>query len=478
VKLDNLSPSMNITFLGAAREVTGSCYLIDTGSVRFLVDCGMVQGGREAAERNRKPFGFNPRDIDFVLLTHAHIDHSGMLPKLVREGFKGPIHTTAATADLLAVMLPDSGHIQEFEAERARRHRSKTRSAPDTALPEPIYTVRDAEASLRQLNPLAYDTWLTPHAGVRCRFRDAGHILGSAIIEIELTRGDKTITVVCSGDLGQPGRPILRDPTLIDHADVLLIESTYGDRAHKDMPSTLDELVHVIERTLRNGNVIIPAFAVGRTQEVIYHLHHLSREGRLRNLNIFVDSPMATAATRITMQHLALFDEAARDLADWAQRGSDLPKLRFTGSVDESIALNSLHAGAIIISASGMCDAGRIKHHLRHNLGRSECSVLITGFQAQGTLGRKLVDGAKRVTIHGQDVAVRASIHTLGGFSAHADQPALLAWTGGFHQPPKQTFVVHGEEAAALAFAQRLHEQRGWAVSVPTHGQIVKLETR
>lgn len=455
---------MKITFYGAAREVTGSCYLIDTGAVRFLVDCGMVQGGREAPERNRAPFGFDPRDIDFVLLTHAHIDHSGLLPKLVRDGFKGPIHTTAATADLLGVMLPDSGHIQEFEAERARRQHKPSRTDD---LPEPIYTVRDAEDCLQQLNPVAYDDWLQAHATVRCRFRDAGHILGSAIIEIDLTEAGKTTRLVCSGDLGQPGRPILRDPTLIEQADVLLIESTYGDRAHKDMPATLDELVGVIEHTLRSGNVIVPAFAVGRTQEIIYHLHQLSRQGRLHGLNIFVDSPMATAATQITMQHLSLFDEAAQGLVKWFRQGSERPALHFTGSVEESMALNRVRAGAIIISASGMCDAGRIKHHLRHNLGRSECSVLITGFQAQGTLGRRLVDGVERVTIFGRDVPVRASIHTLGGFSAHADQPALLAWVAGFTQPPRQTFVVHGEEAAALALAQQLRKQRGWEVSVP-----------
>lgn len=463
---------MKITFCGAAREVTGSCYLVEAGSARFLVDCGMVQGGREAPERNRAPFSFDPGSIDFVLLTHAHIDHSGLLPKLMRDGFTGPIHTTAATADLLGVMLPDSGHIQEFEAERARRQHKSRRHG---TVQEPIYTVQDAEDCLKQVNPVAYDNWLTPHAGVRCRFRDAGHILGSAIIEIELTEAGKTTTVVCSGDLGQPGRPILRDPTLIEHADVLLIESTYGDRAHKDMPATLHELVEVIDHTLQTGNVIVPAFAVGRTQEIIYHLHQLSRQGRLHDLNIFVDSPMATAATHITMQHSALFDETAQGLAEWYQQGSGRPVLHFTGSVDESIALNQVRAGAIIISASGMCDAGRIKHHLRHNLGRSECSVLITGYQAHGTLGRRLVDGAERVTIFGQEVPVRAAIHTLGGFSAHADQPALLAWTAGFRKPPRQTFVVHGEETAALAFAQELRVRRGWHVNVPIPAQSFEL---
>jgi len=264
---------------------------------------------------------------------------------------------------------------------------------------------------------------------------------------------------------------------VIAAADVLFIESTYGDRMHKELPATLEELAGVIEHTLesRRGNVIIPAFAVGRTQEIIYSLHQLTRQGRLRDLNIFVDSPMATAATRITMQHLALFDEEARRLADWRAAGGSLPYLKFVGSVDESMALNRIRSGAIIISASGMCDAGRIKHHLRHNLGRSECSVLITGFQAQGTLGRRLVDGARRVRLLGEEISVRASIHTLGGFSAHADQRALLNWADGFRQPPRQVFVVHGEETAALALAHRLQTDKGWTVSVPEPGQSVTL---
>jgi metallo-beta-lactamase family protein len=467
---------MNISFHGAAREVTGSCYLIETATTRFLVDCGMFQGGREASARNRQPFGFDPRRLDFVLLTHAHIDHSGLLPKLTRAGFTGPIYATGATVDLLAVMLPDSAHIQEAEAERASRRIQSAKPgklSPSDAVP--AYTMQDAVDCLQQLRPIAYDADIAPHADVRCRFRDAGHILGSAILEIWVSEGATTTKLVMSGDLGQPGRPILRDPTVIEEADVLFIESTYGDRAHKDQAATMEELVQVLEHTLPHGNVIVPAFAVGRTQEVLYHLHRLTREGRLRNLNIYVDSPMAAAATRITMKHLALFDEAARSLEHWRAAGKNLPSMRFTASVEESMALNRIRAGAIVISASGMCNAGRIKHHLRHNLGRRECSVLITGFQAQGTLGRKLVDGAKQVSIFGEEIAVRAAIHTLGGFSAHAGQPALLAWAAGFKRPPRQTFVVHGEESAALAFAERLRSDRGWAVTVPAPGQSVSL---
>ncbi|MBT8077647.1 MAG: MBL fold metallo-hydrolase [Gammaproteobacteria bacterium] len=461
---------MKLQFFGAAREVTGSCYLVDTGEVRFLVDCGMFQGGRDAAGRNRESFGFDPESIDFVLLTHAHIDHSGLLPKLTRAGFRGPIHTTAATAELLAVMLPDSAHIQERDAERASRHAKTARGREGDVL-TPLYSVKDTDECLRQVQPVDYDREFAPGTDVQCRFRDAGHILGSAIIEVWLKENGQTTKLVFSGDLGQPGRPIVRDPTAIEDADILVIESTYGNRTHKNLAATEDELIAIVEHTLERGNVIIPAFAVGRTQEIIYHLHRLTREGRLTGLKVFVDSPMATAVTRITQQHLELFDENASDLAGWHALGRDLPFLHFTRSVGESMALNQIRSGAIIISASGMCTAGRILHHLRHNLPRRECSVMITGFQAQGTLGRKLVDGADRVRIFGHDIPVRAAVHTVGGLSAHADQPALLAWAAKFRKPPAQTFVVHGEASAAQAFAEQLRAERAWNVTVPEPGQ-------
>ena len=465
---------MNITFLGAAREVTGSCCLVETAETRFLVDCGMVQGGREAPVRNRKPFAFDPKSIDFVLLTHAHIDHSGLLPKLTRAGFQGPIYATAATADLLQVMLPDSAHIQEGDTKRFRHY---TRRVPgkDAAL-APLYTLQDAHDCLRQVRPVAYDRELMPHTGVRCRFRDAGHILGSAIIEIWITEWGQTTKLVFSGDLGQPGRPILRDPTPIEEADILIVESTYGDRNHKDLATTREEMIGIVRHTLERGNVIMPAFAVGRTQEVLYYLHCFAREDRLKDMKIFVDSPMAAEATRITQQHMELFDDAAKELVSWHAKGKNLPNLHFTASTDESKALNQIRSGAIIISASGMCDAGRIKYHLRHSLPRSECSVLITGFQAQGTLGRRLVEGAKQVRIFGEDIPVRAGIHTVGGLSAHADQRALLAWAGNFSKPPTRTFVMHGEAGAALKFADTLRTQFGWNVTAPEAGTRVQWE--
>lgn len=458
---------MKLSFLGAAGEVTGSCFLVEAPGARFLVDCGMVQGGREAPARNREPFAFDPASIDFVLLTHAHIDHSGLLPKLTRAGFRGPIYATSATADLVGVMLPDSAHIQESEARRnARRSRNRHPASP-------LYTLQDAVECLQQVRSVSYDHEFGPAIGASCRFRDAGHILGSAIIEVRLTGRGSSTRMVFSGDLGQPGRPILRDPTPIEEADVLVIESTYGDRRHDNLSATEDKMVAILGQTLheRGGNVIMPAFAVGRTQQVLYHLHRLASEGRLRHPKVFVDSPMATQATRITREHLELFDEEARRLAGWHARGEHLPYLRFTSSVEESIALNRIRSGAIIISASGMCDAGRIRHHLRHNLPRRECSVLIPGFQARGTLGRRLVEGAKRVRIFNEDIPVRAAIHSVDGLSAHADRDALLDWAGAFRTPPAQTFVVHGEPPAAQALADSLRKKLGWQVTVPERGQ-------
>ncbi|MCX7276302.1 MAG: MBL fold metallo-hydrolase [Burkholderiales bacterium] len=466
---------MKLTFIGAAQKVTGSCYLVETDSLRFLVDCGMFQGGREARVRNLQAWTFDPRQIDFVLLTHAHIDHSGLLPRLSALGFRGPIYTTTATVDLLSVMLLDSAFIQETDWARAQRKNHGQHKL--AATPAPLYTVAQAQACLEQLKGVAYDEDVQPHAALRCRFRDAGHILGSAILELWLTEGSKTTKLVFSGDLGQPGRPIVRDPTTIDSADVLLVESTYGDRLHRQMKETVDELVQVVEDTLRRrkGNIIIPAFALGRTQEVLWLLADLCRQCRLPRLKVYVDSPMATKATEITWRHKEVLDDETRAYLvpkDTLPRWIDL---HFTQTVEESIALNDIKAGAIILSASGMCDAGRIKHHLSHNLGRPECAIVIIGFQAEGTLGRKLVDGAKRVRIFGEEHVVRAQIHTIGGLSAHADQAALLGWLKGFTKPPQRTFVVHGEAQTARGFADQISHTLGWNVEAPTPGTQVAL---
>ena len=465
---------MRLTFIGAAQEVTGSCFLVETDDVRFLVDCGMFQGGREARARNLKAWPFDPRQIDFVLLTHAHIDHSGLLPRLCALGFRGPVLTTRATVDLLSVMLLDSAFIQESEWARAQRKRSHQPRADAPAL---LYTVAQAEACLEQLQGAAYDEDVQPHAAVRCRFRDAGHILGSAILEVWVTEKGGTRKLVFSGDLGQPGRPIVRDPTPIDCADVLVVESTYGNRLHRPLNETIDELVFVIDDTLRRrqGNIIIPAFALGRTQELLHLLLDLCRQGKLPHLQVFVDSPMANKVTEITWQHTEFLDDESRALLSLRRSHPEWLDLRFTRSVEESMALNRIKAGAIIISASGMCDAGRIKHHLRHHLGRPECAIVIIGFQAAGTLGRRLVDGDKRVRLFGEDIRVRASIHTIGGLSAHADQAALLQWLKGFEKAPQRSFVVHGEAQTACGFADRMADELGWSVEAPAPGTRIDL---
>jgi metallo-beta-lactamase family protein len=474
---------MKLTFLGAAREVTGSRYLLEAEGVRFLVDCGMFQGGRETRAKNSRAFSFDPATIDFVILTHAHIDHSGLLPRLVALGFKGTIHATRATCDLLAVMLPDSAYIQEKEAEydNLRRFRKGLESEGKHGSPPrdsaPLYTVAQAKASLNRLNPVDYDLEIAPHPKVRCTFRDAGHILGSAIVEVWAGEGSRRRKIVFSGDLGQPARPLVRDPTPILDADYLLVESTYGDRDHKSMEATQDELVAAINDTLekKGGNVIIPAFAVGRTQDMLYLLADLTRQGRIPRLSVFVDSPMATAATEITFRHMELLDAETHALMGRHGGAAHFRKLNFVEDVEESKALDRIMGGAVIISASGMCEAGRIKFHLRANLARRESTILITGFQAAGTFGRRLVDGAKRVRLLGEDIPVRADLYTLGGLSAHADRTALLNWLGHFRSKPRQVFVVHGEELVATGFAAELQKRFGWDAMAPTPGHSVVL---
>ena len=456
---------MEIQFFGAAGEVTGSCYLVRGRGLRFLVDCGMFQGGRDAAQKNLYALSFDVRSLDFVLLTHAHIDHSGLLPRLRMLGFKGPVYATAATIDLLRVLLLDSAHIQEKEAEWELRHRHRRNASLRGAL-QPLYSVTQAEAALRHLRPVVYGEPFFPHPEVAVRFFDAGHILGSAIVEIRV-EGRR---IVFSGDLGQPGRPVINDPTPLHEADTLIVESTYGNRLHRPLRETEDELVAAFTRTLgeRRGNIVIPAFAVGRTQELIYVLAGLIRAGRLAPMRLYVDSPMAREATRITLQHDELLDPETRELIEWQRRHPRQLDLHFVADVQESMALNEVREGAVILSASGMCDAGRVKYHLRNNLPRAECAVLITGFQAAGSLGRRLVDGARMVRLFGQQVPVRAAIHTIGGLSAHADQAALLDWLRHFRQPPARTFVVHGEPLAASTFADAIRTQLGWQnVDIP-----------
>lgn len=460
---------MRLTVLGAAREVTGSCLLLDHGHRSLLVDCGMYQGRRAVEDRNADPFPFDPRRLAGVVLTHAHIDHSGLLPRLVREGFRGPIHATGATAELCEVLLKDSAWLQEQEYARAQRH--GRRRAP------PPYAPDDVVRTLELFRPVRYEERFEPVPGVRVRLRDAGHILGSASVELRFAVAGGERVVVVSGDIGQPGRPILRDPVPPLEADVLVCESTYGNRDHKPLDATLDELVAAVHDTLavRGGNVIVPAFAVGRTQELLYWFNVLQRQGRLRDLDIYVDSPMATTVTRITSRHLELFDEEARRLARTPTADGLRPRLTFVETVAESMSLNDRRGGAVIIAASGMCEGGRVRHHLRHHLGEPRNTVLFTGFQAAGTLGRAIVDGASQVRLFGGEVPVRAQVVTLGGFSAHADQSALLGWMSHLRRAPGRTLLVHGEPEAQQGLVTAIENRFGWRTECPQRGEAIVL---
>ncbi len=457
--------SVSLEFLGGVREVTGSCILVQAGRTRFVVDCGMFQGGRESDRKNARRFPVPPSSIDFVLCTHAHIDHSGLLPKFVRDGYRGPVYATSATADLLRIMLPDSGHIQEREAEwRGRkRKRGGRKEFP------PLYTEADALAVFPRLSPVGYGETVEPAPGVRATFLDAGHILGSAILSVAVRDGGRERTMVFTGDIGHRGLPIVRDPTPVERADAVVMESTYGNRVHKGMEDTVEEFVHAVTDTLsrKGGNVIIPAFAVGRTQDIIYLLADLTRQGRLSGLTVYIDSPLAAEATRITLRHPECFDRETLAMYEWREENPDALKVVVTRGVEDSMALNAMRGGGIILAGSGMCEAGRIKHHLKHNLWRKESTIVIVGFQAQGTLGRKIVDGARQVRIFGEEIAVAADVYTIGGLSAHADREDLLAWAGGYRARPEQVFVAHGEESVSAGFAGLLKERFGWNATVP-----------
>jgi metallo-beta-lactamase family protein len=456
---------MRIRFLGAAREVTGSCFRVEADGVNFLVDCGLFQGGREAPAKNRAFPAFDPSTLDFAVITHAHLDHCGLLPRLAARAPRLPVYATKPTADLLPVMLRDSAHIQMREA--AHGGRRSARGAP------PLYGMAEVERAMRLVNAIPYRVEVRPHPLVRLRFLDAGHILGSSFLELKVREGRRERRLVFSGDLGQPARPIVHDPDAPPPADVLVMEATYGNRLHKSMDATVTELVAAVRETIveGRGNLVVPAFALGRTQDLLMLLYTLCSDGTLPRLNVFVDSPLAREATDVTLLHQESLDDAARDFADRLRRNRLPYSLRFTATPEESMALGRIRSGAIVIAASGMCDAGRVRHHLRANLGRAECAVLFTGFQAAGTLGRRLVDGIRSVRLFGESVPVRARILTLGGLSAHGDQRALLAWAGGLRKSPEQVFVVHAEEQTACLFAATLAADFGWHVEVPHAGE-------
>lgn len=441
---------MRVHFHGAAGEVTGSLHEVEAAGRRLLLDCGLIQGSPEAEHRNTEPFPFEANAVDAVVISHAHIDHIGRVPLLVKRGYRGPIYAQAATADLMSIMLLDAASIAESEAERANRNR---RSGEPQLLP--LYTRDDVHNAMGQVRPLPYDTRKAILRGVEIAFRDAGHILGSSAVEL-WADGKK---LVFSGDLGPKGTPILRDPVLIDTADLVLMESTYGDRNHRERADTIRELGRILEEAWRDGgNVLIPAFAVGRSQELLYWFALYWDEWNLSRWKIFLDSPMAAKVISVYQRHHELFDAQAR--AVWAHKPSPfaMSNLHLTQTAPESMAINQVEGGAIIIAGSGMANAGRIVHHLKHNLGRHQTHVVFVGYQAQGTLGRRLVDGARWARIHGRDFRVNAQVHTVGGLSAHADQQGLIEWYGHIEDHPPLV-LVHGEDKAREALAGEIGER-------------------
>ena len=468
---------MKVTFLGAAQTVTGTCYLIETENTSFLIDCGLHQGQPHEERLNYQPFPFRIDKIDFLLLSHAHIDHSGRLPKLFAEGYRNPIFATKATVDLCAIMLPDSGHIQETEYNWRRRKNSRS----GRPVEEPLYTMQDAIDTQQLFESIRYDQEFHPAEDVRVRFRDAGHILGSAILEIWVKEDGDETKLVFSGDLGNKNIPILRDPTVIDGADYLILESTYGDRLHDKPNQKVDRFVHAIEETLqRGGNVIIPSFAVGRTQELIYSLNKeyekFERQRRLlHETPVYIDSPLAISATQVFRRNTDCFDAEARAYIENGDNPLDFDNLHFTKTADESRLLNEDSQSKIIISASGMCEAGRIRHHLKHNLWRKDSTVIFVGYQARGTLGRALVDGAKTVRIFGEEIAVKARVEMIEGFSGHADRDGLLEWVAAMKQKPKRIMLVHGEPAVIASFQKTIRHQLGIPAVAAQYNETLEL---
>jgi metallo-beta-lactamase family protein len=443
---------MEIEFFGATREVTGSCHIVRAGGRQIMLECGLVQGDRRAGERNRGEFPVDPASLDAVVLSHAHIDHSGRLPLLVQRGYRGPIYAQSATRDLCAIMLEDSARLAEADAENENRKRARKGLPPVT----PIYTVADVERALRQFVPMPYGEERQILPGIRLRYHDAGHILGSASVELQATGGGRTATLVFSGDLGQYDTPILRDPASLSHADIVIMESTYGNRQHRSRDATIDELAGIFrDASQHRGNILIPAFAVGRTQELLYLFATHFDEWKLGRFRIYLDSPMAIRTSTVYWNNPHLFDAEAASVRGELHDMPLLRNLKFTEKPKESQRINARRHGSIIIAGSGMCEGGRIQHHLRHNLWRPESQVIIVGYQAQGTLGRRLVDGNQYVRIHHETIRVRAHIHTIGGLSAHGDQEDLLRWYGSF-APRPPVYLVHGEPEASEGLAARL----------------------
>lgn len=456
---------MKIKFCGAATSVTGSCHLLTSGDHQILLDCGQFQGNKVQEQMNHEEFPFDPAQIECVVLSHAHIDHCGRIPLLIKRGFKGTIYCSSATADLLDVMLKDSGYIHEKEAEWQNRKNERA----GRPLIEPLYTYNDAVDSLKYVKAVEYDQLISINDDIKVVFNDAGHILGSAIIELFVNENDSTSKIVFSGDLGVINRPILNDPTIIKKADYVIMETTYGNRVHPKEGNNMQALLDIIINTARRGGTtVIPSFAVGRTQELIYELNRYyesddnSYHKELKKLKVYVDSPMAYAATEVFKNNAQVYDQEMREFIMRGDNPLDFPGLEFTKTSEESQAINMDHSPKIIISASGMCEAGRIRHHLKHNLWDKNSSIVFVGYQAEGTLGRTLIEGVDQVTLFGERIQVNAEIHNLEGFSGHADRDGLFNWISGFEKRPKQIFLVHGETESKEAFAYMLKEKLGY----------------
>ncbi len=464
-----------LTFLGAARNVTGSRYLLETCGIKILVDCGLYQE-RQFSSRNWEPFPIPPNTINSVLLTHAHIDHCGLLPKLVREGFKGKIYCTPATAEIAKLILMDSAHLQEEDAEfKKKRHEKEGRKVDHPEVP--LYTVDEAKASFPLFSPVEYDKHVKLGTGVEAIFHDAGHVLGSSMVEVIFGKGKEKRTIIFSGDIGRFLDDMLPDPNIFSKTDYVLIESTYGDRVHEDPVSREDMLADIINTTYRaGGNIIVPSFALQRTQDILYHLSNLLSKGRIPHLRVFLDSPLATSITEVFKNHCELLDQKMARQQCFDGSLFSFPGLKMVQSIEESKALNNINGTIMIIAGAGMCNGGRIKHHLVNNIFRPESTILFIGYQAAGTLGRQIIDGAHKVRILGQQYPVRAKIAEIHGFSAHADKQELLRWLSGLVVAPRRIFVTHGESEVAEKFGEFLKEKTGWDVLVPEYGAEVLLD--
>ena len=474
---------MKITFLGATRTVTGSNFLVEGAGKKFLVDCGMWQGKAEQEMENSQEFEFNPSEIDFMLLTHAHIDHSGRIPKLYNEGFRNKVYAHKATCDLCTLMLPDSGHIQETEAEWKNKKRKRKGEEPI----EPIYTAEDAVRCLEIFEPVQYDQIIEITPEIHVRFNDAGHMLGSSIIEVWVKEGDKETKTVFTGDIGNNDIPLLSPPTMIEDTDFLVMESTYGSRLHMRNDEKAEIFLDVVSETLDNGGtVVIPSFAVGRTQEILYEINKLKDEygddeefrrkyRTIMKAPVYVDSPLAISATEVFRENTEIFDEETKEEIMRGDNPLEFPGLKFTRTADESKVLNEDQTPSIIISASGMCEVGRIKHHLKHNLWNPKSTILFVGYQAPGTLGYSIVNGAKTVKIFGEEIAVNARIEYIEGYSGHADQELLMNCIYSYIKKPKHIFLVHGEPESQDVLADKIEEETKIGVTIPEFGETYEL---